>query len=508
MKKIYLSVLACTLAASTPAFAGQFPAGPDSQISIDLTDFTQEGDLISATFAVNTTGVKMPSKVKTVYQPMMVNFNDTACFPNFAVDGRKRWNFDSTYGTPNNVVFQGWGKESGSVLTTQGNVKVTPGTGVNSYNITVSMPYSEWMGDATLVLDAQFHGCSACDMVAEVQQEYFAMAQADFLPLEYAAEFIYATPAVEPVKLRDFPAQAYFEYRVGQTNILPKLGNNTAEIAKVKASIDSIKNDKDIEFQGIHINGMASPEGPYANNVRLAKGRTEAMKAFVIKEYKFPKDFITTSWEPAINWEGLREWLTSPACQAQSANLPNAGDILAIVNSDMEDFARNQKIKTTYPDQYNWLLKNVYPQLRVSNYDLKYEVRVFETVDEMVEVYGTNPQKLSVAELVTVANANRGIDDAYFTAADIYTDDEVANTNAGVHAMTKGDLSKAEKYLNKAGDKDEAKYAKAQLAALKGQNEKALKEFKALEKSSNPRIAQASANAAASLERIVKAKKR
>ena len=52
----------------------------------------------------------------------------------------------------------------------------------------------------------------------------------------------------------------------------------------------------------LSIKGYASPEGPYANNERLAKGRTEALVDYVRNLYSFPAGLATTSWE-AEDWQ-------------------------------------------------------------------------------------------------------------------------------------------------------------------------------------------------------------
>lgn len=507
MKSKFLLLGATAILMSGAAFAENYQAGPDSQASVNLVSFTQTGDVISVAFDVNAKGVKMPSKLKTVFQPMLINENDTACFGNFAIDGKKRWAHEQGV---NPIVFQGWGKEAGQPLTAcpvqNDCCSLTPQGG--SYLVSFSMPYNLWMGDAYLVLDVQNYSCTTCYPSEDaIDNQYFVLAQADFLPLVYEPEIQYLTPAAEAIKQRDMTSSAYLDFKVNQTTILPKYMNNPKEIAKMKATIDSIQNDADIKVTSMHIHGMASPEGPYDNNVKLAKGRTEALKNYLVKEYKVSKDFITTSWDPAINWEGLRAYLNSDEAKANSV-LTNRAEILDIVNSDLGDFDRNQKIKTTYASQYNWLLKNVYPSLRVSEYTLNFEVRGYDSVEEILEVMQVAPNKLSVAELFEAGSSN-GNDTELFAqavqiAVDTYPNDQEANLNAGLLAMSNDNLEAAAKYLDKAGDSDKAKLARAQLDARNGKYDKALKVLKELEKSSDAQVAAAAAADAASVARIMK----
>lgn len=501
----FLTICAAMLAMGAPAMAETMPCGPESTVNVDLTDMALEGDNLVVNLAINTNGVQMPSKLKTVYQPMMVLDGDTALFANFAVDGRKRWMHDLEDNTANPIVFKGWSKENpGTLLTSamQGNGYQLTDNGGNSYSLTLSVPYSEWMATATLIMDCRLYECSLCvksyDIIA---QQFFPLAQANFVPEVFVAEIEYSEPTNEIVKMRNMQEAAYLDFKVSQTNILPNYRNNAVELKRMKANIDSIRNDEDINVRSITIHGMASPEGSYALNEKLAKGRTDALRDYLIKQYKLPKDFVKSTYEPVINWAGLRQWL-------ENNEIENGKAILDIVNSDLPDFDRNQKIKTTYPSQYKWLLENVYPGLRVSEYFVDYDVREFTEVAEIVEVMGNNPEKLSVYEMFEAATS-QGEDSALFAEAvgisvDTYPDDPTANLNAGLLAMKNGDYSAAGKYLDKAGDSDAAKLARAQLEATCGDKDKALKAFKALENCSDASVAKAAKAAAKNLENIIK----
>lgn len=517
-KTRFITLCASLLAVTAPAFAEEMAAGPDSHISVSLNELTVDGDKLVTSLDVNTTGVTMPSKIKTVYLPMITNGSDTVCFDSFAVSGRKRWlnDYAAGPGQYSPVTFYGWSKEAGQLINTiptsgQGYNVTEKGGSPTNFTITLSIPYKEWMGAADFVIDCRVYECSVCVKSYDViGQKYFAMGQTDFLPLEFQAEYIFAVPEKEAEKLRNLPTRAYIDFKVNQTNILPKFGNNAKELAKIKETVDSIGGDSDITVQSIHVIGTASPEGPYKNNVRLAKGRAESLQKYMQKTYKLPKELVTSSYVP-VNWDGLRAWLEGPECAANAANVPDAAAILGIVNSDLEDYARNQKIKTDYPEQYAWLLKNVYPGLRVTDYDIKYGVRDYTEIAEMVEVMNNAPKKLSVLEIYQ-AGQSQGpetvlFDESVDIAVETFPENPDANLNAGIKAMKQGDLTKAEKHLAKAGNREEAKFAKAQLAAMKCEYSKALSEFKALEKSSNSTVAAAAARAAENVELIMKRKK-
>ena len=73
-------------------------------------------------------------------------------------------------------------------------------------------------------------------------------------------------------------------------------------------------------IKNVDIKGYASPEGSWALNERLAKGRTESLKKYVQELYKFAPDMITTSYEPE-DWNGLRRYVEDSKLESKKAIL-------------------------------------------------------------------------------------------------------------------------------------------------------------------------------------------
>ncbi|MDE7108461.1 MAG: tetratricopeptide repeat protein, partial [Muribaculaceae bacterium] len=70
--------------------------------------------------------------------------------------------------------------------------------------------------------------------------------------------------------------------------------------------------------------------------------------------------------------------------------------------------------------------------------------------------------------------------EAFEIAAKMYPDDPTANLNAAFCALQRDDLPRAEYYLKKAGDSEEAQYARGILLAKLGKREDARNIFKSL----------------------------
>ena len=323
---------------------------------------------------------------------------------------------------------------------------------------TASVPFENWMPGSELVIERKVYGC--CGHLEEEDN-----CTLDTYKV-FAPTFLYVKPQKPNKKERFIEGNAFVDYPVSQTTIYPEYHNNTKELAKIKETIDSVKIDTDITVTSVFIKGYASPESPYDNNTRLAKGRTESIKDYVLGFYDFESDLIRTDYEPE-NWEGLREYVLE-------SDLAHKSQIINMIDADMEPDGKEWLIKSKYKDEYKYLLENCYPYLRRTYYRIDYVVRSFAEgdVDHIRELVATRPQNLSLEEFYL---ASQGLDpesemfqEIFDVAVRMYPSDEIANINAANAAMQRGDMQSALKYLNRSGNSAEAIYARGIYAALDG----------------------------------------
>lgn len=322
-----------------------------------------------------------------------------------------------------------------------------------------SVRFEDWMDGCKLVISRTNYGC--CRMPLMISEDTLVKE----FPLDpYIPQLLYLRPKAESIKTRELSGKAYIDFPVSRTEIYPDYHNNTYELAKIIGTIDSVKNDKDITITAISIKGFASPESPYDNNTRLAKGRTEALKEYVEQMYHFDKRFIATSFEPE-DWAGLEHYVES------STNLPHKEDILSIIRSAADPDKRESLIKSRWPEEYKYLLENCYPSLRHSDYKIEYTIRSFSTPLEIEEVMRTAPQKLSLEEFYVLAQTyepgSKELDELFEIAVKMYPLDPIANLNAANSAITKGDYSRALRYLALTADMPEAIYAYGVIEVLR-----------------------------------------
>lgn len=322
------------------------------------------------------------------------------------------------------------------------------------YHYSCVIPLEPWMKEAWLNVAEDLCGCG--DLL---NQDRIPGMPVDYHP-EKEILNVYMAPRVEANKIRVESGSAFLDFPVNKTDIRPTYRDNQRELEKIIATIDLVKNDSNTIITNIDIHGYASPEGSYSNNERLAKGRSIALKEYVSKLYDFPKGIFTVHYTPE-DWVGLRKRVVA------SNQLAKKEEILATIDGSREPDNKDYALKTFYPTDYQYILNEIYPALRHSDYEVTYRVKAFD-VEEAKQVFKTKPKQLSLNELFMVAQTYKPgsaeYNEVFETAVRLFPNDTVANLNAANVALDKGDLDQAASYLSKAGDSPAAIHARGVLA--------------------------------------------
>lgn len=195
------------------------------------------------------------------------------------------------------------------------------------------------------------------------------------------------------LKQRSHSAAVYLTYILNKTFISPELHNNPSELARLEKEMKLYLTNPDYTVRSIRVEGFASPEGPYDNNMRLAEGRARSIIDYIVSHTGADRGLFTVG-RMSENWDGLRDTLQ------KDASIPGRDRFLELLSStkDTESIkARIQRIP-----EYKELLANVYPHLRLSSFTVDYEVRTYKT-GEAKELIRTNPSMLSAEEMYSVA---------------------------------------------------------------------------------------------------------
>ena len=435
MKKTITNII--LLASSVAGVAAPVSALPGVTVS-DLK-MEQSGDYLSVGMKLGLDGLDVPSNRAVLITPRLINGADTLSLPAVGVYGRTRYYY--------------YQRNNGDAMisgTAEQSFKASQAPSVIEYSEVI--PYAEWMNGAVLRLYRDEYGC--CRNLMASADEALGRHIGSWFP-----ELVYVMPQAKAQKTREIHGSAYVEFPVNVSKILPDYRTNSAELGKILASIDTVKNDRDASVTSVWLKGFASPEGPWDNNVRLARERTASVKEYVDRLYNFPAGVMTTEFDPE-DWAGLRRYV-------ESSNLEHKDRILADIDLDMAPDAKEWRIKSTYPEEYRFLLENVYPGLRHTDYRISYTLRHYSDVNEIRRVLQERPQNLDLDELYLLAAeyepGTPEFTEVYETAVRMFPSDPLANLNAANAAMRRGDNEAAARYLTKAGDSAEAVYSRAAL---------------------------------------------
>lgn len=296
-------------------------------------------------------------------------------------------------------------------------------------------------------------------------------------------------PEREETKRRMIAGRAFLDFPVNETIIYPKYRRNPQELRRICNTISHALFDKSIQVTSISLHGYASPESPYSNNTRLATGRTAALMQFLRTKYKISESLFHNEFTPE-DWMNLRGFIATegrrrvkgdiwyenasiletpeaPACVRN-----NRDELLRVIDLDMNPDEKELLLKRVAGGEpYKWLLKNVYPGLRHTDYVVEYVVRSYP-VKESKRIIYTHPEALSVEEMYRVAKSyDEGSDgwfDALTIAANQYPEDKTANLNAACACVKLKRLTDAKRYLKGAGDTSQARYLADIIKAMEG----------------------------------------
>ena len=267
-------------------------------------------------------------------------------------------------------------------------------------------------------------------------------------------------------KERNLHGSAYITFVVDKWEVKPDYMNNRRELRKITDTLDVMVADPNVSVRQVKIHGYASPESPYEHNRMLATNRAKSLTDYVSKLYNLPASVFAPAEATPENWEGLR----AAVVDMNEQTLPHKQQILALIDdTSLKPDPKEARIKQQYPDEYRYLLREVYPGLRRSDYDISFNFSDF-TLEQAKQVYKTRPYQLSVRELWDVAHTMEPGSQEYNKvmqqAVNIYPDDPVANLNLANIAIRQKDLLKAESLLDRAGDSAEALNTRAVVAIL------------------------------------------
>ena len=416
---LFAGLLACALGASAQT-------GYMKDITVSGKDVQRQGNEVVVRMNLDLSGVRMKQQHTAELVPVLVSKDGTQeqAFPSIVVNGKIR-----------NRALKREEALTGNPRYTNVNTTIRRKNGEpQAVDYRATAPFEKWMYDGRLEVREAVTGCAECDEGGETST-VDPLVLPRFIPNYVTA---LREPAPEPVKRRDEVRSARLQYRQDSYTTDPKFKDNANVLSEVQASIDAVKENKDLTITGIYVTGYASPEGTVAYNLKLSERRAKTFTDYVKKQNpNLDASLWHVDWK-GEDWTGLREEVQ------KHPRLLKIDEVLAIIDGcEGDQDACEEKIKALVPPTiYQRLLNEMYGPLRRNDYRIEYNVRNFN-LEEARQLIRTNPKLLSQNEMYQVAGSyakdSKEYREAMEIAARTYPDDPVALGNAAATCLAAKD---------------------------------------------------------------------
>ena len=302
----------------------------------------------------------------------------------------------------------------------------------------------------------------------------------------------YITPPVTPLPVSVHEGRARVQFEVDKVELhdqpyVCRNGqriDNREQLKTIEDSVHYALSNPDVEIASIAICGYASPESPYTHNDYLATNRSRALAEYIGKRFSLPAEKCTYSSVPE-NWAEFRQQVT----EAKDITEQQRSDLLQLIDrptygpADFDAKERELKTDKRFAALYRSKILPVwFPQLRCTKFAISTRLKPMSD-EKLAEIIEKTPELMSLNQMFRVARlypeGSERFNATIETALRYYPDSPIANTNAAVAAIKRGDYAQAQSLLKKAGNAPEAENARGVIATNAGNYEEAVRHFTA-----------------------------
>jgi len=220
------------------------------------------------------------------------------------------------------------------------------------------------------------------------------------------------------------------------------------EIKSLQSFLKSLPEKERVKLKSIEIYSYASPDGPEKLNENLSinRGKTSSKVILDIAKGDKYKDLDITSSifakNTAEDWDGFKKEL-------EKSDIPDKDLVLRVLSMYADPIQRELEIKKM-SKVYKELADKVLPKLRRGEIKIIVD-SIGRDDNEIIQTFNTNPQLLSVEELLHGATLQKHLKDKYYEAAlQKEANDWRIYNNLAIAKFENKSLNEAKEYLEKA----------------------------------------------------------
>jgi outer membrane protein OmpA-like peptidoglycan-associated protein len=318
-----------------------------AQVELGNESMMLRGDDVEVKFDLATTRTTLPSRFKIVLEPYIHNGADTMRLPVVEVWGKRYFKRERQEQLL-----------AGNKQWSLGANRIMRG---ENYAYRASVPYQNWMSTASLSMERRMVGCN-CDCYDG------SMAMLDNVTLYTPPAPSVAAPKAEKPRVVvdtrrwDFgDRQMKVLFALSNTTLHPELYGNQAVLDEIIEGIGKIGNLDTLRLNHVEITGFASPEGSLALNTRLAEGRAEALRAYIVSRIPGLKESDFSLVNGIENWVGLRELVAA-------SDMAHKDEVLNIIDTYSGETRKAALRSIAGGAPYRHMLDKFFPELRNACY--------------------------------------------------------------------------------------------------------------------------------------------
>lgn len=196
------------------------------------------------------------------------------------------------------------------------------------------------------------------------------------------------------IVLRDAEANArfFFNFPQGRTQLVDTMQVNRTQLAEVRRLTHDLMTDPVYIIDSITLRATSSPEGSWAVNSRLAKGRAESLRRILERDFKILYDSLKIDASYSLNANNevvlakndgeqlpdlpkiLRseyvpeDWDLFGKLIREDDEIEHKEQILKLFDEVKDPDRREYMIRLQYPKDYAYMSKHLYPKMRAVDF--------------------------------------------------------------------------------------------------------------------------------------------
>jgi len=273
------------------------------------------------------------------------------------------------------------------------------------YSYRTVLDYDSSLKPKEYVLDITARKVGCCN-VEDVLSEKFNFNIGPILKPEVKAAEPVVAKAVEKKAVYPFLRKAgtvsdgsrgiSVRYPSATYTLDPSYMTNAKALKDISDAIRMVIDDDMTDLDRIDIAGYASPEGKVERNQKLALGRANALKDYIMNEFGLSEEIfnVTSGGE---DWDGLRALVAASA-------MPYKDQVLDIIDNAPKEERQTRIESLAGGRPYRSMLDIMYPQLRdacyISVWFEEKEDVVAKDINEAVDAIGEGHYKLALELLM------------------------------------------------------------------------------------------------------------